>query len=170
MRARERHEHRKAVRIQPSAPQLDADADYADAFEILIGEDDSRTAEQAFRDGLGAEPGAGGRLVLWIHRHVLRFRLGPFTSSDHVIGWKIVYSDPDQFVLSADGSLMRGQLAMSRQADRHAVLTTQLFYRHHAAARIVWAVVGPMHRAIAPRLIEHSAGAPLHPRLAASRR
>jgi hypothetical protein len=50
-------------------------------------------AEQAFRDGLGAEPGAGGRLVLWIHRHVLRFRLGPFTSSDHVIGWKIVYSD-----------------------------------------------------------------------------
>ena len=87
-----------------------------------------------------------------------------------MIGWKIVYSDPDQFVLSADGSLMRGQLAMSRQAERHAVLTAQLFYRHHAAARIVWAVVGPMHRAIAPRLIEHSAGAPLHPRLAASRR
>jgi hypothetical protein len=147
----------KAKRIQPPAPDLDASADYADAFEIPIGDDDSRTAEQAFRDGLGAEPGAGGRLVLWIHRHVLRFRLGPFTSSDHVIGWKIVYSDPDQFVLSADGSLMRGQLAMSRQADRHAVLTTQLFYRHHAAARIVWAVVGPVHRAIAPRLIEHSA-------------
>ena len=70
----------KARRIQPPAPQLDADADYADAFEILIGENDSRTAEQAFRDGLGAEPGAGGRLVLWTHRHVLRFRLGPFTS------------------------------------------------------------------------------------------
>src|SRR6202161_4416086 len=145
----------KARRIQPSAPQLDAYADYADAFEILIGEDDSRTAEQAFRDGLGAEPGAGGRLVSWIHRYVLRFRLGPFTSSDHVIGWKIVHSDRDQFVLTADGSLMRGQLAMSRQADRHAVLTTQLFYRHHAAARIVWAVIGPVHRAIAPRLIEH---------------
>jgi hypothetical protein len=147
----------KTRRIQPSAPQLDTGADYADAFEISIGEDDSRTAEQAFRDGLSAEPGAGGRLVLWIHRYVLRFRLGPFTSSDHVIGWKIVYSDPDQFVLSADGSLMRGQLVLSCQADRHAVLTTQLFYRHHAAARLVWAVVGPVHRAIAPRLIENSA-------------
>ena len=90
-------------------------------------------------------------------RHVLRFRLGPFTSSDHVIGWKIVHSDPDQFVLTANGSLMRGQLALRRQADRHAVLTTQLFYRHRAAARIVWAVIGPVHRAIAPRLIEHSA-------------
>jgi hypothetical protein len=147
----------KAKRIQPPAPDLDASADYADAFEIRIGEDDSRTAEQAFRDGLGAEPGAGGRLVLWTHRHVLRFRLGPFTSSDHVIGWKIVHSDPDQFVLTANGSLMRGQLALRRQADRHAVLTTQLFYRHRAAARIVWAVIGPVHRAIAPRLIEHSA-------------
>jgi Protein of unknown function (DUF2867) len=147
----------RARRIRPPAPQLDANADYADAFEVLIGDDDSRTAEQAFRDGLGAEPGAIGRLVLWTHRHVLRFRLGPFTSSDHVIGWKVVHSDPDQLVLTTDGSLMRGQLVLRRQADRHAVLTTQLFYRHHATARIVWAVVGPVHRALAPRLIEHSA-------------
>lgn len=146
----------KARRIQPSAPQLDTGADYADAFEIRIGEDDSRTAEQAFRDGLGAEPGAIGRLVSWTHRHGLRFRLGPVTSSDHVNGWKVVHSDPDQFVLTTDGSLMRAQLALRRQADRRAVLTTQLFYRHHAAARIVWAVVGPVHRAIAPRLIENS--------------
>jgi len=147
----------KARRIPPPAPQLDANADYADAFEIPIGEGDSRNAEQAFRDGLGAEPGASGRLVLWIHRHVLRFTLGPFTSADHVIGWKIVHSDPDQFVLTTDGSLMRGQLTLCRQADRHAVLTTQLFYRHHATARMVWTVIGPVHRAIAPRLIEHSA-------------
>jgi Protein of unknown function (DUF2867) len=143
--------------IRPPAPQLDARADYADAFQILINEHDSRTAEQAFRDGLGVEPGAIGRLVLWTHRHVLRFRLGPFTSSDHVIGWKVVHSDPDQFVLTTDGSLMRGQLVLRRQADRHAVLITQLFYRHDATARMVWAVVGPVHRALAPRLIENSA-------------
>jgi hypothetical protein len=147
----------KARRIQPPAAQLDASADYADAFEIPIGGADSRTAEETFRDGLGAEPGAGGRLVLWIHRHVLRFRLGPFTSADHVIGWKIVHSEPDHFMLTTDGSLMRGQLAMSRRADRHAVLTTQLFFRHDATARIVWAVIGPVHRAIAPRLIENCA-------------
>jgi hypothetical protein len=143
--------------IRPPAPQLDASADYADAFEVRIGEDDSRTAEQAFRDGLGVEPGAIGRLVLWIHRHLLRFRLGPFTSSDHVIGWKIVNSDPDEFVLTTDGSLMRGRLVLSRQPDSRAVLTTQLFYRHHATARMVWAVIGPVHRALAPRLMEHSA-------------
>jgi hypothetical protein len=144
----------KARRIQP---QLDASADYADAFEIPISDGDSRTAEQAFRDGLGAQPGVSGRLVVWIHRHVLRFRLGPFTSAGHVIGWKIVHSDPDQFVLTTDGSLMRGQLVLCRQADRRAVLTTQLFFRHHATARMVWTVIGPAHRTIAPRLIEHSA-------------
>jgi hypothetical protein len=146
-----------ARRIRPPAPQLDASADYADAFEIRTGEDDSRTTEQTFRDGLGAEPGVIGHLVLWTHRHALRFRLGPFTSSDHVIGWKVVRSDPDQFVLTTDGSLMRGRLVLSRQADRRAVLTTLLFYRHHATARMVWAVVGPVHRALAPRLMEHSA-------------
>ncbi len=144
-------------RIVPPAPQLDARADYADAFEVAIGDGNLRTAEQAFRDALGAEPGAIGRVVLWIHRHLLRFRLGPFASSDHVIGWKVMRSDPDQFALTTDGSLMRGQLMLRREADRRAVLTTQLFYRHHATARMVWAVIGPLHRALAPRLLEHSA-------------
>jgi hypothetical protein len=78
-------------------------------------------------------------------------------TADHVIGWKIVHSDLDQVVLTTDGSLMRGQLVLCRQADGHAVLTTQLFFRHHATARMVWTVIGPVHRAIAPRLIEHSA-------------
>jgi Protein of unknown function (DUF2867) len=95
--------------------------------------------------------------VLWIHCHVLRFRLGPVTSADHIIGWKIAHSDRNQFVLTADGSLMRGRLTLCRQADQHAVLTTHLFFRHRATARMVWAVIGPAHRAIAPRLIEHSA-------------
>jgi hypothetical protein len=144
----------RAKRIRPPAPQHDARPDYADAFEVLIGEDDSRTAERALRDALGAEPSAGGRLVLWIHRHVLRFRLGPFSSADHVIGWKVAHSDPDQFALTTDGSLMRGELVMRRQPDGRAVLTTQLFYRQRATARMVWAVIGPVHRVIAPRLME----------------
>lgn len=103
--------------------------------------------------------------MLWIHRHVLRFRLGPSTAADHAIGWQILHSDAEQFVLTTDGSLMRGQLTLCRQADRYAVPTTQLFFRHRATARVVWAVIGPMHRAIAPRLIERSArrthGSPL---------
>ena len=147
----------KARRTRPPASQLDAKADYADAFEVAISDGDLRTAEQAFRDGLGPEPGAIGRLVWWVHRHVLRFRLGPVVSSDYAIGWKVGRSDPDQFVLTTEGSLMRGQLMLRREGERRAVLSTQLIYRHNTAARMVWAMVGPVHRALAPRLMETSA-------------
>lgn len=131
-------------------------ADYADVFEVPIPAGDVRTAEQMFRDGLRDGPGGGA--VLWIHRHVLRFRLGPISSPNHLIGWSIMRSDPDELVLATRGSLLRGELTLRRLDGRRAVLTTRLHYRHRFAARAVWAVVGPLHRIVAPRLMERSAG------------
>lgn len=132
-------------------------ADYADVFEVPILQGDSRTAEQEFRDALGNEPGALGSLVVWIHRHVLRFRLGPYSSREHVIGWPIMHSDHDEIVLATGGPLMHAQLTLRRQDGRRAILTTRLHYRHKITARTVWAVVGPLHRAVAPRLMERGA-------------
>ncbi|MGV0048605.1 DUF2867 domain-containing protein [Mycobacterium colombiense] len=132
-------------------------ADYVDVFEVPITAGDTRTAEQTFRDGLGDSPGAGGRLVLWIHRHVLRLRLGPARSSGHLIGWPIVRSDPDELVLAVGGPLMRGELTLRRQDGRRAVLTTRLHYRRRIAAPAVWALIGPLHRVVAPRLMRRSA-------------
>ena len=132
-------------------------ADYVDVFEVPIAAGDARTAEQAFRDGLGDKPGAGGRLVLWIHRNVLRLRLGPPRSAGHLIGWPIVRSNPDELVLATRGPLMRGELTLRRQDGRRAVLTTRLHYRRRVAARAVWALIGPLHRAVAPRLMRRSA-------------
>jgi hypothetical protein len=135
----------------------ETEADYADVFEVPILDGDLRSAEQAFRDALGDQPGALGSLVLWIHRHVLRFRLGPYSSPEYVIGWPIMRSDHDEIVLATGGPLMRGQLTLRRQDGRRAILTTRLHYRHKIAARTVWAIVGPLHRAVAPRLMERSA-------------
>jgi Protein of unknown function (DUF2867) len=135
----------------------ETDADYEDVFEVPIHPGDFRTAEQAFRDALGDEPGALGSLVLWIHRHILRFRLGPFSSPEHVIGWPIMHSDHDEIVLATGGPLMRAQLTLRREDGRRAVLTTRLHYCHNTAARTVWAMVGPLHRTVAPRLLERSA-------------
>ena len=132
-------------------------ADYVDVFEVPIAVGDARTAEQAFRDGLGDKPGAGGRLVLWIHRNVLRLRLGPPRSAGHLIGWQIVRSDPDELVLATRGPLMRGELTLRRQDGRRAALTTRLHYRRRIAARAVWALIGPLHRVVAPRLMRRSA-------------
>ena len=135
----------------------DAAADYVDVFEVPVHQDDSRTGEQALRDALGHRAGAGGGIVLWIHRYILRFQLGPYSSPEHVIGWSITHSDPDEIVLVADGPLMRGQLRLRREDGRRAVLTTRLHYRHRVAARAVWAVVGPLHRVIAPELMKRTA-------------
>ena len=133
------------------------DDDYVDTFEVSILDGDVRTAEQAFRDALGDKSGVGENVVLWIHRHLLQFRLGPYSSPEHIIGWTIVRSDRDEIVLAADGPLMRGQLRMAREDGSRAVLTTSLRYRRKIAASAVWLVVGPLHRILAPRLMQRSA-------------
>ena len=143
--------------VAERAASDEAAADYVDVFEVPVPQDDSRTGEQAFRDGLGRRPGPGGGIVLWIHRHILRFRLGSFSSPEHIIGWSIAHSDPDELVLVADGPLMRGQLRLRREDGRRAVLTTRLHYRHKVAARVVWAFIGPLHRVIAPQLMQRAA-------------
>jgi Protein of unknown function (DUF2867) len=149
--------HRVAVRWTLNRVAAAAlDADYVDVFDVPIPQGDSRTAEQALRDAVGDEPGGGGSVVLWIHRHVLGFRLGPYSSPNHIIGWPITRSDHDEIVLTAPGPLMRGQLTLRRR-DGRAALITRLRYRHKIAARAVWAAVGPLHRVVAPRLVEHSA-------------
>ena len=146
-----------ATALAERAQTGQTEADYADVFEVPILHGDLRTGEQALRDALGDKPGALGSLVYWIHRHVLRFRLGPYSSPEYVIGWQIMRSDPDEIVLAAGGPLMCGQLTLRRQDGRRAILTTRLHYCHKIAARTVWAMVGPLHRALAPRLMEHSA-------------
>jgi hypothetical protein len=152
--------HRVAVRgmlkrIAATAP-AGTGADYTDVFEVPIRQGDSRTAERALRDAVGHKPGAGGNLVSWIHRHVLRLRLGPYSSPDHIIGWLITRSDREEVVLASGGPLMRGQLTLRRH-DGRATLTTRLHYRQKIAARTVWALVGPLHRVVAPRLMERGA-------------
>jgi hypothetical protein len=132
-----------------------AASDYTDVFEVPLVDGDVRTAEQMLRDALGTE--TGGNPVLWIHRHVLRFRLGPRSSPDHLIGWQITHSDPEELVLTTSGSLMRGELTLRREDGRRATLTTRVHYRSKRAARAVWTVVGPMHRVVAPQLMRRAA-------------
>jgi hypothetical protein len=139
--------HRVVVRrtLKRIAAAVIAEADYADVFEVPILDGDSRTAEQAFRDALGDKPGVLGGLALWIHRHILRFG-----------EWTVVRSVPDELVLAADGPVIRGELTL-RRPDGRAILMTRLHYRRRIAARAIWAAVGPLHRVIAPRLMQRSA-------------
>ena len=130
--------------------------DYADAFEVRAPEQDDRTAEQWIRSGLEGAPGWMRRLILVVHRHVLGFRLGPLNGPDHVLGWPIVASEPVEVRLEASSRLLRGVFVGRRVDPSSRRLTTLLFFAR-PEARVLWAIVGPLHRRIAPYLLARAA-------------
>jgi len=134
------------------------DYDYADAFAVELSPADTRSPEQLFRDAVTA----GRRLMRWVpvvHRWVLGFRLGPASSPNHLFGWRIVTSDADAIRMEAAGPLMRGVIVGRRVSASTAVLTTYVVYVRHTRARAIWALVGPLHRKVAPYLLDLAADA-----------
>jgi hypothetical protein len=150
-----------AHRVQVAEePLLDGGRyDYADAFEIHVPEPDTRTAEQWVRRGLEGAPSALRGGVVVVHRYLLGFRLGPLSAPDHVLGWRIVTSQPDVVLLEAVSPLGRGVIVGRRPDPGSTVLTTFLFRTRPVPARIIWAFLGPVHRRIAPYLLERAAAA-----------
>jgi hypothetical protein len=147
-----------AVRRPASSEPLAGHAmhDYADRFEVPLSEDDDRTAEQVFRAGLERAPLPLRWTVLVAHRHILKFRLGPVSSPTHVLGWRIVTAEPGAIQLEASGPLMRGVLVARRAPAGTASLDTFVYYRR-LSARVIWAGMSHLHRAVAPYLLERAA-------------
>jgi hypothetical protein len=136
---------------------FDSGPAYADAFEFRLAQRDDRTAEEWVRAGLEGAPALVRWLVPFVHRHVLRLRLGPPGDRDHVMGWRIAAAAPDVVRLEASGSLADAVIVGRRVDPTCTSLTTALRYRKPAPARTVWAFVGPLHRRIAPLLLQRAA-------------
>jgi hypothetical protein len=145
---------RIAVPPEPLLP--DAAYDYADAFEVTLSEPDDHPAETWVRTALEASPAALRRLIGIVHGRVIRFRLGPTSDPQHIIGWRIVTSEPDVVCIEAVGPILRAAISARRTSPRAAVLTTFLWYAH-PRARLLWLVVGPLHRRVAPYLLRRAA-------------
>jgi hypothetical protein len=136
-------------------PLPEIDYDYADAFEIALPQADTRSPESLVKaafDGTDWMP-----LVMVVHRRVLRFRLGPRSSPDHIFGWRVAARESDAIRLEAYGPLIRGIIIARRDLTSTAVLTTYVTYVRRGPARVIWTLVGPLHRGIAPRLLERAA-------------
>jgi len=131
--------------------------DYADAFEIEVRTDDERSPEQLVRIAL-EECAAPVRETIWnVHRLVLHLRLGPRSSPDHVLGWTIGTSEPDAIRLEATSPLLGRAFIVARRVNpTRARITTYLSFTRPRIARAIWTLVGPLHRAIAPYLLERS--------------
>jgi len=127
--------------------------DYADAFEVDLPAAEIRSPEQLFRAALDNASWLQ-RWVPVVHRHMLQFRLGTRVTSDHILGWRIVRSDPEVLHLEASGKLIRGVIVGRRTTESRGIFTTFVYYVRRVPAHIVWAVAAPLHRRIAPYLLE----------------
>jgi uncharacterized protein DUF2867 len=145
------------VVVQRRSVVADETCDYADAFEVSVSTPDTRTAEEVVRAGLEGAPGWLGMMVLIAHRYVLRFELAPAGTPNHIMGWEVLSADHDVMRLRATGSLMEGMLVARRAGPSAVVLETYVTYRRPVLARIVWTVVGPIHRVVAPYLLRRAA-------------
>jgi hypothetical protein len=138
--------------------------DYADAFEIRLRESDARTAEEFARCALEQAPRPVRWAIRFAHRHVLRLRLGPRSSPDHILGWKILTAEPEVLHLGAVSPLLGRAVLVGHRVDpSHAAIATYLFYKRPTRARALWTVIGPMHRRIAPYLLDRAAAAQTSP-------
>jgi hypothetical protein len=133
--------------------------DYADSFEIDVPDADTRSPEQAFRAALARVPSVARYvpIVPAVHQHILRLRLGPLYSPDRLFGWQVVTSTPTVLRLEACGPLLRGTIVGRKTDSSTLVFTTFVDYVRPVPARVIWTLVGPLHRLIAPHLLEWGA-------------
>jgi hypothetical protein len=148
----------RRIAVSETPPSAVASPDYADAFEVTRGPTDGRSAEQWARDGFERLPVPTRRSALLVHRWILGFRLGPWASSSHVFGWRIVTSEPEVLHLEARSTLLSGHMVWRLHRER-LVMTTFLQYERRRTASVVWAVIGNIHRGGAPYLLELAAAA-----------
>jgi len=150
-----------AQRVAPNAKTPDGSDrfDYADAFEIRPPAGDERTAEDWLRFGLEDAPLPLRWTILVAHRFVLGFDLAPRSAPGNIMGWRIVTSVPELTHLQANSPLLRGDLVAQRDDPGQVTLSTYISFRRPRPAQLVWTVVGPLHRRIAPYLLERAAAA-----------
>ena len=152
--------HARRIPVPAAEPLIGRDSyDYADAFEVRLRASDARSAEEFARRALEQAPWPIRWTIRIAHRYVLRLRLGPRSSPEYLSGWKIVMSERDVIQLEAVSPLLgRAAIVARRPEPTNAVVTTYLFYARPAVASVLWTVVGPLHRRVAPYLLEHAAG------------
>ena len=152
--------HARRIPVPAAQPLIARDSyDYADAYEIRLRESDTRSVEEFARRALEQAPWPIRWTIRIAHRYVLRVRLGPRSSPGYLSGWKIVMSERDVIQLEAVSPLLgRAVIVARRPEPTNAVVATYLFYARPAVANLLWTVVGPLHRRVAPYLLEHAAG------------
>jgi hypothetical protein len=154
----------RAHRVEPEEPEAVAGeafrSDYADAFELTPT--DERTAEQWARATLEQGPLALRSFVVVGWRHVLRLRLGPSSSKDHIAGWPILLRTPGTVVLGVESGVL-GHARLTFRSSPSIVNASSNVVFERRGGRAIWSAAGVLHRRILPYLLEHAASSPPRP-------
>src|SRR5204863_311929 len=81
-------------------------ADFACAYEVAVAPDDLRSSEEWGRAAWENSPAALRWFMLVGWRLVLRLRLGPRSSPDQILGWRIVSRESDETVCHLRSSFL----------------------------------------------------------------
>ncbi len=125
--------------------------DYGDAF--TIGNAGQQPPEFWVRHALGGVSPALIGLVRRVQQG-LGLRLAA-ESHEHPLGWDILHSGPEAFILGAEGRLGSARIISTTPPNK--VVVTTLLRFDSAASRAAWILVAPLHRAVAHYLLDHAA-------------
>jgi len=124
---------------------------YASSFAVGIRSGDTRSSEQWVRSMFENASAPVQTFVLFGWKNLLQLRLGPKSSSDYVLGWKVTSTTPEVIVLDVQSPLLQVRKVLRVEASR--VVTTTCVRYDLWAARVIWAMVAPVHHRTEPFLL-----------------
>ncbi len=135
-------------------------ADYASAFAVSVPDAGARSAEQWARSVFEGAPVVLRWFLILGWKVVLRLRLGPRNSPDHVLGWRIAANTPQTATrqtttLQAASSLVTAHKVLVVD-DGRVTVTTMVRYER-PLARLVWSAIAPVHHRLEPLLLTRAA-------------
>jgi hypothetical protein len=146
-----------AARARTTLPRVD----YEDAFLVDAAAASDLDGEGWARTVMEGAP-ATARHDLARGWSALGLRLRPVGSDGSVLGWAIRRSTSDFVLLRAGGRLgITGELLFERRPD--GLLFATFVRLGNPVARLIWARVGPRHRAVVRGLLQRGAAAAATP-------
>jgi hypothetical protein len=122
--------------------------DYADCFTVAVST--TRTPEAWLRLVVEAMP-ALFVAVRAAHR-ALGLQLAPADSPEHIIGWEVLRSGPDECVLGNAGRLGAARI-VGLTPPGEVVLATLIEF-NGITGRALWTATAPAHRAVARHCLD----------------
>jgi hypothetical protein len=150
-------------RVRPTAVTTDVAgssraADFVCAYEVDIAPGDGRSAEQWAREAWEGAPFPLRWFMLAGWRVVLGLRLGPRSSPDHILGWRITRRSPDETVCQLQSAFLSAS-NIFRRVDGRLVWSTHVTY-DRPFARVIWPPVSLLHRPLVRLALRRAARRP----------